>query len=186
MKSTPFHFYAAALQVLIFQTLEGTTKDLSIGIADSNRLNHDHIDTVGFFVNILPVRASLSANDSFADTVVNARTSIYSSLAHSSVSFDVLVESLALPRSATDSPLFEVLLSYTPGMQKQSMLGDVGMEMIQVADAQGAWDLQVTITEAVAFSAQKYMYRESDIQRMMDRYVELLDLFSKNPSALVG
>ena len=186
LKSTPFHFYAAALQVLIFQTLEGTTKDLSIGIADSNRLNHDHIDTVGFFVNILPVRASLSATDSFADTMANARTSIYSSLAHSSVSFDVLVESLALPRSATGSPLFEVLLSYTPGMQKQSMLGDVGMEMIEVADAQGAWDLQVTITEAVAFSAQKYMYRESDIQRMMDRYVELLDLFSKNPSALVG
>lgn len=186
LKCTPFHFYSAALQVLVFQTLEGTTKDLSIGIADSNRLNHNHIDTVGFFVNILPVRASLSATDTFADTLAHARTSIYSSLAHSSVSFDVLVESLALPRSAIGSPLFEVLLSYTPGMQKHGMLGDIGMEMIQVSDARGAWDLQVTVTDAVAFSAQKYMYREEDIRRMMDRYVELLELFSNNPSALIG
>lgn len=186
LKSTPFHFYSAALQILLFQTFEGTTRDLSIGIADSNRLNHDHIDTVGFFVNILPVRASLSATDSFADTIANARSSIYSSLAHSSVSFDALVESLALPRSATGSPLFQVLLSYTPGMQKQSMLGDVSMELIHVADARSALDLQVTVNEGVAFSAQKYLYREGDIRRMMDRYVELLDLFSKNPSALVG
>lgn len=186
LKSTPFHFYAAALQVLLFETLEGGTKDLSIGIADSNRLNHGHLGTVGFFVNMLPVRASLSATDSFADTVANARTGIYSSLAHSSVSFDTLVEALGFPRSTTESPLFQVLLSYIPAMQKQIMLGDVSMEMIDAAGARGAWDLQVTITEAVVFSAQKYMYREGDIRHMMDRYIELLDLFSKNTSALIG
>lgn len=186
LKSTPFHFYSAALQVLLFQTLGGTTKDLSIGIADSNRLNQDHIDTVGFFVNMLPLRASLTATDSFTTTVAKARTSIYTALAHSSIPFDVLVDSLAFPRSTTESPLFQVLFSYTPGVHKQSMLGDVSMEMFQLADARSAWDLQVSVAEAVAFSAQKYMYSEGDIQQMMDRYVELLDNFSKNPSALVG
>ena len=186
LRSTPFHFYSAALQVLLFQTLGGTVKDLSIGIADSNRLNHDYVDTVGFFVNMLPVRALLDATDSFTDTIAKARTSVYAVLAHSSVPFDTLVDSLAFPRSATESPIFQVLFSYTPAVRKQSMLGDVSMEMFQIADARSAWDLQVSITEAVAFSAQKYMYREADIQRLMDRYVELLEIFSKNPSTLVG
>lgn len=186
LNSTPFHFYSAALQALLFQTLGGKAKDLSIGIADANRLNNTYVDTVGFFVNMLPLRASLQPTDTFANTIVNARTSIYTGLAHSSIPFDVLVDSLAFPRSTTESPLFQVLFSYTPGVRKASMLGDVKMDMFQIADARSAWDLQVSVTEAVAFSAQKYMYREEDIRQMMTRYVELLDAFSKNPSALIG
>lgn len=186
LNSTPFHFYSAALQVLLFQTLGGATKDLSIGIADANRLNNNYVDTVGFFVNMLPLRASLQPTDTFTNTIVKARTGIYAGLAHSSIPFDVLVDSLSFPRSATESPLFQVLFSYTPGVRKESMLGDVKMDMFQIADARSAWDLQVSVTEAVAFSAQKYMYREEDIRRMMTRYVELLDTFSKNPSALIG
>lgn len=186
LNSTPFHFYSAALQVLLFQTLGGTAKDLSIGIADANRLNNNYVDTVGFFVNMLPLRASLQPTDTFTNTVVKARTGIYAGLAHSSIPFDVLVDSLAFPRSTTESPLFQVLFSYTPGVRKESMLGDVKMDMFQIADARSAWDLQVSVTEAVAFSAQKYMYREEDISQLMTRYVELLDTFSKNPSALIG
>lgn len=186
LKSTPFHFYSAALQVLLFQTLGGTAKDLSIGVADANRLNNDYVDTVGFFVNMLPLRASLQPTDTFTKVIVKARTSIYAGLAHSSIPFDVLVESLAFPRSTTESPLFQVLFSYTPGVHKESMLGDVKMDMFQVVDARSAWDLQVTVNEAVAFSAQKYMYREQDIRQMMTRYIELLEIFSKDPSALIG
>lgn len=186
LNSTPFHFYSATLQVLLFQTLGGTAKDLSIGIADANRLNNNYVDTVGFFVNMLPLRASLQPTDTFTNTVVKARTGIYAGLAHSSIPFDVLVDSLAFPRSTTESPLFQVLFSYTPGVRKESMLGDVKMDMFQIADARSAWDLQVSVTEAVAFSAQNYMYREEDISQLMTRYVELLDTFSKNPSALIG
>ena len=186
LKSTPFHFYSATLQVLLFQTLGGITKDLSIGIADSNRLHHDHVETVGFFVNMLPIRASLDATDSFTTTISKARSSIYAALAHSSIPFDVLVDSLTFPRSTTESPLFQVLFSYTPAVHKQSMLGDVNMEMFQISDARSAWDLQVSVTEAVAFSAQKYMYREEDIENMMGCYITLLENFSKNPAALVG
>lgn len=186
LNSTPFHFYSAALQVLLFQTLGGAAKDLSIGIADANRLNNNYVDTVGFFVNMLPLRASLQPTDTFTNTIVNARKGIYAGLAHSSIPFDVLVDSLSFPRSRTESPLFQVLFSYTPGVRKESMMGDVKMDMFQIADARSAWDLQVSVTEAVAFSAQKYMYREEDIRQMMTRYVELLDTFSKNPSALIG
>ena len=186
LNSTPFHFYSAALQVLLFQTLGGTARDLSIGIADANRLNNDYVDTVGFFVNMLPLRASLQPTDTFTNTIVKARTGIYAGLAHSSIPFDVLVDSLAFPRSTTESPLFQVLFSYTPDVRKESMLGEVKMDMFQIADARSAWDLQVSVTEAVAFSAQKYMYREEDIRQMMIRYVNLLDTFSKNPSALIG
>ncbi|BAE65758.1 unnamed protein product [Aspergillus oryzae RIB40] len=43
--SASFHFYAAALQVLLFQLLNGSFDELCIGIADANRHDDRYFDT---------------------------------------------------------------------------------------------------------------------------------------------
>jgi hypothetical protein len=89
--STSFHFYTAALQVLLFQLLDGSVDDLCIGIADANRYDDRYVDTVGFFLNLLPVRLRVCGQDTVAQLLKKTRTSIYGALAHSKVPFDVLL-----------------------------------------------------------------------------------------------
>ncbi|KAK0701174.1 hypothetical protein B0T21DRAFT_435091 [Apiosordaria backusii] len=53
--STSFHVYLAALQTLLFRLLP-EPDSLFIGIADANRTDKRFMHSIGFFLNLLPVR----------------------------------------------------------------------------------------------------------------------------------
>jgi len=53
MQLTWFHFYTAAPQVLLFRALDGVRDAFRIGIAAANRLDEQHLETLGFFLNLL-------------------------------------------------------------------------------------------------------------------------------------
>ncbi|TVY17879.1 Hybrid PKS-NRPS synthetase prlS [Lachnellula arida] len=57
-KSTPFHFHLAAFKTLLFRLLD--VDDLSIGIADSNRVDNHVLGSVGMYLNLLPLSAKHS------------------------------------------------------------------------------------------------------------------------------
>lgn len=192
VQSTSVHFYSAALEVLLFQLQEGTMEDICLGIADANRLDNKYMDTIGFFLNLLPVRTQVNGQERFKDLIRRTRKNIYGALAHSNVPFDTLLEELKVPRSSSHSPLFQVLLNYTLGIQKQSKLVGCQMEMIEVEDASTSQDLVVSIVEtpdedtALSFTMQKSLYLEEDCRRLTNLYVEILDTLSKDPGTLVA
>lgn len=192
VQSTSVHFYAAALEVLLFQMQEGTTKDICLGIADANRLDNKYMDTIGFFLNLLPVRTQVNGQECFKDLIKRTRKNIQGALAHSKVPFDILLEELKVPRSSSHSPLFQVLLNYTLGIRKQSKLFECQMEMVEVEDASTSQDLVVSIVEtpdedtALSFTMQKSLYLEEDCRRLTNLYVDVLDSLSKDPGALVA
>ena len=192
VQATPVHFYAAALEALLFQLQEGTTEDICLGIADANRLDNKYMDTVGFFLNLLPVRTQVNGQERFSDLIKRTRKNIYGALTHSKVPFDILLEELKVPRSSSHSPLFQVLLNYTLGIQKQSRLVGCQMEMVEVEDASTSQDLVVSIVEtpdedtALSFTMQKSLYLAEDCKRLTDLYVEILDALSKDPGTLVA
>ena len=53
-KATTFHFYLATLQILIGRLLPNVD-EFFIGIADANRTDTKFTETLGFFVNLLPL-----------------------------------------------------------------------------------------------------------------------------------
>jgi Non-ribosomal peptide synthetase modules and related proteins len=75
--STSFHFYTAALQVLLFQLLDGSVDDFCIGIADANRYDDRYVDAVGFCLNLLPVRLRVCGQETISRLLKKTRTSIY-------------------------------------------------------------------------------------------------------------
>ena len=192
VQSTSFHFYSAALEVLLFQILGGTTEDICLGIADANRLDNRYMDTVGFFLNLLPVRTQINGQERFNDLIKRTRKNIYDALTHSKVPFDILLEELKVPRSPGYSPLFQVLINYTLGIQKQTKLVGCEMEMVEVEDASTSQDLVVSIVEtpdddtALSFTMQKSLYLEEDCKKLTKLYVEVLDTLSRDPGTLVA
>ncbi|KAI9738829.1 MAG: putative Hybrid PKS-NRPS biosynthetic cluster [Cirrosporium novae-zelandiae] len=184
-KATSFHFYLAVLKALLFRFLD--TDDLCIGIADANRNDSDVLGTVGLFLNLLPLRFRSKA-ETFVDAIGDARNQVYSALENSRLPFDVLLEELDIPRSATHTPLFQVFVDYRLGQQERQSFGECENLSEEWHVGKTGYDLSVDIVENAAgdskitFRSQKYLYSSGDAEILMKSYISLLEAFSKDPS----
>ena len=184
-KATSFHFYLAAFRVLLFRFLD--TEDLSIGIADANRNDPATLGSIGLYLNLLPLRFRSAPNASFGDALREARTKSYSALEHSRLPFDVILDELNVPRSASHSPLFQAFFDYRQGAKENPTFSNVQFQIQDAALGQTAYDISLDITESSAgplimMKAQDYLYSKSTTETILKSYVNLLEAFSTNPN----
>ncbi len=185
-KITPFHFFLSVLRVFLSRHLG--SDDLVIGIADANRVDSALDSTVGFMLNLLPLRfrngSGNSNNQDFKDVAHTTRDTVYDALGHSALPFDALLERLDVPRSATHSPLFQVWMDYRPIKpgNRPTLFGSEANGTQTVG--RNAYDLTLDITELddseprVSFRTQKYMYSDKSTQMLFDSYMRLVRAFA--------
>ncbi|KAL1860948.1 putative Hybrid PKS-NRPS biosynthetic cluster [Paecilomyces lecythidis] len=181
-RSTIFHFFLATLQVFLFRYLD--IDDLCIGIADANRHDVNTLGTVGFLLNLLPLRFS-AANGAFDDVLSAARNLVYSCLEHSRFPFDVLIEDLNIPRSSTYSPLFQVLLDYRQFAVKSPPMLNCRAEGERIM-GRTAYDLLLDITDfsgsdiSIKLQTQKSLYSRQHTEVLLHTYMHLVHLFAND------
>jgi amino acid adenylation domain-containing protein/thioester reductase-like protein len=184
LNSTPFHFYLAALQVLLSRL--ASQEDVCIGMVDANRSNSDFNESIGYFINTLPLRFSINENDSFDKILGNTRKKVYAAMENSQVPIDVLLEKLKVPRSPTHSPLFQVLVNYRLGALEQKVLGDCAMTDAKSSVSMTPYDLTLLILETsdggclLQFDTQNYLYSAEDSSHLLQIYSRILDNFSRD------
>ncbi|HEX8135644.1 MAG TPA: condensation domain-containing protein, partial [Actinomycetes bacterium] len=103
--ATPFMVVLAA-----FQTLLGRTSgqdDFAVGSPSANR-RPEVEGMVGFFVNMLPLRASLSGAPAFRGLLARVREAALEAYGHQDLPFERLVEELAPERDLGRNPVFQV------------------------------------------------------------------------------
>lgn len=110
LDATPFMTLLAALDVALARTC-GTT-DVPIGASFGDREHVAAEPLVGFFVNLVVVRARLDEAVSFADVVREVRRASLAAHAHRDMPFDRVVEAVRAPRTAGETPLFQVNFVY--------------------------------------------------------------------------
>ncbi|KAI6762510.1 hypothetical protein HG530_008490 [Fusarium avenaceum] len=187
---TPFHIHLTALQAVLYDLT--SSKDVCIGITDANKNDAAHMDTVGFFVNVLPIRLHSSASQTLADLASNAKAKADNALAHSQIPFDVLLDELKLPRSTAHSPLFQVVLNYKMGSTQKVPLADCQAQLVAFKDADNPYDLTFDIevyndgSTSVSIKTQQYLYTQSELEFAMDTYVNVLNLFSEHRTQTLG
>lgn len=189
LKTTAFHFHLSVLQILLYRLLG--EEDLCIGITDANRTDEEFLETIGFFVNLLPLRFRLAADQSFVEILSNTRDQVYSALSHSQVPFDLLLNELSVPRSTTHSPLFQILLNYKLGSTQDAWFGDCHAQLLDMEDARNPYDLTIEVEERtegdclLSFRAQKHLYAPEDLHMLMNSYAYLLETISGHGSVSV-
>ncbi|KAI6383075.1 hypothetical protein MCOR25_000263 [Pyricularia grisea] len=145
---TPFGLHMAVLTVLISHL--SSKSDLCIGFCDGGRPD-GFAETAGFFVNMLPVRLSTSKHGEsgmFSDLARATFSKLMDVMEHSSLPLEVILDGLRVPRSASHSPLFQVVLNYRLDALAHSSVGDGRLEFVKTRNSQNPYDLTLSVTDS--------------------------------------
>lgn len=119
-ETTLANLFLALFKLFLFRLTK--QEDLCVGVSIASRNHPDLENLLGFFVNVLPVRTSLSANMEF-DSLLNSVSQVaYEAYDHQDYPFDLMVAKLNPDRVANRQPLINVLYAF-------QNYGDVHMDV---------------------------------------------------------
>nr|A0A482N9V7.1 RecName: Full=Hybrid PKS-NRPS synthetase iccA; Short=PKS-NRPS iccA; AltName: Full=Ilicicolin H biosynthesis cluster protein A [Talaromyces variabilis]QBQ83704.1 polyketide synthase-nonribosomal peptide synthetase [Talaromyces variabilis] len=185
LRISPFHFHVAVLRALI----GGYTNidDMCIGVVDANRGDERFAQTVGCFVNMLPVRVEAPSDATFADIARSASRKALMAFAHSSAPLDMILDAVKAPRSSETTPLFQVAVNYRTGGVWDLPMGDCQMKLSLTdgKDAENPFDISLGIAETgkgcvIEMHCQKTLYSSDATRTLLNTYLRLVDTFCKN------
>ncbi|MDJ1640423.1 non-ribosomal peptide synthetase [Streptomyces pakalii] len=139
----------------------GCGDDLVIGTPVAGRDDEALRDSVGFFINTLPLRTTLHGTPSFLDLLARTRDDALAALAHQRLPLERIVAEVNPPRLPGVSPLFQVLFAVREEFPDRPVLpGQTGRPRL-VATGAAKFDLQCTISEdpATGRAAGQLEYR---------------------------
>ncbi|KAF2138629.1 uncharacterized protein K452DRAFT_234185 [Aplosporella prunicola CBS 121167] len=186
-KVAMFHFYLAAYEVLLYRFLG--TEDFCIGMADAGRSFGDVSNSMGMYLNVLPLRLLLERDQKFVDVLKAARRKAYSAMANSRLPFDLILQEVNVERSATYNPIFQALINYRQGVREKRTFGNCEGESGEYSLGKTAYDFTLDVMEnpgdetLLMISVQKGLYSTEDAEVLMKSYAILLEELSKAPEA---
>ncbi|MET0645777.1 MAG: amino acid adenylation domain-containing protein [Pyrinomonadaceae bacterium] len=184
--ATPFMAYMAAFHALLHRSTG--QEDVLVGTPVAGRGRLELEPLIGFFVNMVAVRAGFGDDPSFRTLLGQVREAALGAYAHGDAPFDKLVEELEPQRSPGRNPLFQVVLTYqnTPGPRMQMEGVSLPSGVPPSADTKfdlevHLWDGPGGVTGAFVYSPE--LFEPSTVERMAQRFQRLLEEALAEPDA---
>ncbi|KAK5807439.1 hypothetical protein VI817_001697 [Penicillium citrinum] len=183
LKANIFHFYLGVFEILLFKLLG--TSDVCIGMADANRWDDRVAQSIGMYLNLLPLRFHLDSTQSFEAVLKETRRKAYLAMSHSRLPFDVLLENVECDRSTSFSPLFQAFINYRQGVSETRKFGGATGTTTEISLPRAGYDISLDIIEnpgqdtRVTFMLQKTLYGEEETTKVLDLYFKLLGSVSR-------
>ena len=189
LTATPFVVYLTALQLLLHRYTDEA--DIPVGIAVSGRLRVELENLVGFFINMLVIRADLSGNPTVEEAIARVRGVVLGGLEHQHLPFEVLVEKLNPERHRARTPLFQVALTYYSDSRSALRLpgAEVIPESVGGGKAKFDWTVSVGQTKTGARCSFGYdldLYSDGVMQRAVGHWINVLSGMCGNPGRRIS
>ncbi|MCB8905462.1 MULTISPECIES: non-ribosomal peptide synthetase/MFS transporter [unclassified Streptomyces] len=108
--ASPYMVLMASFQALLGR--HTGQRDFAVGSAAAGRLHRELENVVGAFVNMLPIRARLSADLEFGQLISRVRETTLDAYAHQEVPFEQMVNDLAVERDVSRAAVFQTTFAF--------------------------------------------------------------------------
>jgi non-ribosomal peptide synthetase component F len=174
----------AAFQMLLYRY--SGQEDVLVGspIAGRNRTEVEGL--IGYFVNMLVLRADLSGNPTFRELLRRVREVALAAYAYQDLPFERLVEELHPERNLSYNPLFQISLALEYIPAAPASIGSLETTIEPISAGTSIFDLSVEIIagpqglQAAAQYSTDLFDREM-IQRLLTHFQVLLEGIASNP-----
>lgn len=165
-------------------------QDIVIGTPVANR-THPHLhDVFGFFVNTLAMRCKLEWTMSIQDYLNNIKSDCLQSIRHQELPFELLVESLNLPRDQSRTPLFQTMFAVQNANQGEDFIHNDNIPFC--VESMGAkFDINLSLFECgedmyIECEYDDSLYRPRTIEHIIDSFELVLQQILGDPTAMLG
>jgi acyl carrier protein len=110
LKATSYTFMLAAFQVLLYRFSKQS--DIVVGTSVTGREDARWTNTIGFFINVLPLRARLSGSPTFAEHLLHTRDTVLGALKHQEFPFSEMIKRLRLLPNLERVPVFQAFFNF--------------------------------------------------------------------------
>ncbi|KAI1422845.1 hypothetical protein F5Y12DRAFT_786475 [Xylaria sp. FL1777] len=185
---TPFHFYLTVYRVLLCKYTGA--KDFAIGIGDANRTEEDMMESIGAFVNVLPLLFRTDLQLRFDAILQETRSKVHAALNHSRLPFYLLLSGLGIAHSATTTPIFQAFIDYRL-VGETMKWGEFQFELLSFQPSIMAYDVTVDIFDnaggdsRLTFIVRDDLYSQADVEQLAESYVCLVNALAREPQATV-
>src|SRR5262249_23408451 len=132
--ATPFMALLASFQALLHRW--SGQRDFAVGTPIANRTRSEVEGLIGYFVNMLALRANISGDPTFRELLGRVREAALGAYEHQDLPLEPLVERLTLPRDPSRTPLFQVMF-----VLQNNQMPDVGRQDLQLEPLEGDGDI---------------------------------------------
>ena len=182
---TVFNTLLAAFQTLL-NRITGQD-DIVIGANIANRNHAGTESLIGFFINMLSLRADLAGDPTFRELLSRVRKVTLGAYAHQDLPFDKLIEELQPERIPGVSPLFQVVFNYYAPEPFQQLPG-LKLEPLNFDYEVSRFDLSIIMSdrEGILSGVWKYsteLFDAGTVARIHKHFETLLQSITAQPDA---
>ncbi|NPU92067.1 MAG: non-ribosomal peptide synthase/polyketide synthase [Gammaproteobacteria bacterium] len=190
LRQSPFSLVMAAFTVLLHR-MSGQN-DIIVGTPVSDRSHTETESLLGILLNNLPIRADLSDNPSFAQLARRIGDTLLDAQRHQDLPFEQLVDRLALPRSLSHAPLFQVMVAQQLAVEHRVQFTGLELEVLETPLNHSEYDLDLHVLTAAQGPIELQLMHALDLfetataQRWLERFELLLRNLVANPQMPVA
>ncbi|MBU4009832.1 MAG: AMP-binding protein, partial [Proteobacteria bacterium] len=203
LRVTPNVFLLAIYQLFLHRYTGQA--DILVGTPTAGRNRKDYGGIVGYFVNMIPIRARFIDNPSFRQFLDQVRQEVKDAREHQDIPFSLIVERLQPKREMNQPPIIQTLFGWEDSNSFENMIdpiitceangrevwdmGDFSMELIQ-KKMLNEYDLSVRIGVfkeclRVFFDFNPDVFEKTTIKRMIAGFQALIESVVENPDVLI-
>ena len=184
---TLFMLFLAAINILIYR-FSGAT-DIIVGSPVLGRSHSDLKNIVGFFVNTIVLKNTLSLDQSISQLIQKIKTVVSEALEHQDYPFDLLVDKLNLQRDTSRSPVFNINMAFQNfelDDESKTLFQSLGMKRSESQHDSCKWDLEFEFLRQfdgeVICNVEYYseIYSEKMISSIIEALKETLETIAYN------
>ncbi|WP_230646899.1 non-ribosomal peptide synthetase [Bradyrhizobium sp. Leaf401] len=177
---TPAVFFLGVFKLVI--AAYSGEREIVVGVSTTTRPTFSYMRTIGYFVNMIPVRAVIARDRHFAEFIHNLQLNMAECLDHSAYPFAAIVRDINPARAENRAPIFQVSYTYQSLIENRTSGGadPTLFEFVEGLHQEGEYEIALDVSSVnseiiASLKYNPYMFDETQVIGMADLYATLIE-----------